>query len=860
MLFPIAGNNRRRGAPVTAPVIAPIIAAIVAFAAGPANAEVFQWSNLAPLPEPLGVAGAFVCVIDDKLVAAGGAHFPVSPFQGGAKRWVAASWVLDSPDGEWRASTPLPRPLAYGASVSLGDSALLIGGSDAERHYAQTYRVRFDGGDLRYEPAAPLPQPAANMAAAELNGVIYLAGGQAAPDSATARRALWTLDLQAATPRWQAAEPIPGPGRILAPLTAQDGAVFLFSGAELLPGASGGATRRFLADAYRYDPGKSWSRLADAPRSAAAAPAAPLGPTHIALFGGDDGANFPRNDELGDNHPGFPRGILGYHAVTDTWTDLGEAPAAYVTVPAVSWRGRTVIAGGEDRPGHRSPAVLAAAPTTATSGFAPIDYLALAAYLAGLVSIGVYFSRKRLTSDDFFLAGGRIAWWAAGLSIYGTQLSSISFMAVPAKIYSTDWVYFLLQMTIVMAAFPVVFFYLPFFRRVKMTSAYEYLEQRFNLPVRLYASVSFILYQIGRMAIVLFLPAIALSTVTGFDVYACILAMGILATAYTVMGGIEAVIWTDVLQVFVLLGGALLSLVILALNVEGGLAGIIDAGMEYDKFHMFNWTWDWTTSAVWVVIVGNFFNNLVPYTSDQAVVQRYFTTRNEKAAAKSIWTNAVLLVPSTLTLFMVGTGLWAFYRSRPELLDPTLPTDSVFPLFIVQQLPAGIAGIVIAAVFAASMSTLDSSLNSVSAAIVTDFYVRFRKSAGDRQRLRLARLLTAVLGASATATSIALASFEVGSLWDAFQGMMGLFGGGLAGLFALGIFFRRASGRGALIGAVSSVAILYGVQQHTDLHFFLYGAVGVLSCVGVGLLAGVLFKDPAPKDLTGLTLDTRRQS
>ena len=209
---------------------------------------------------------------------------------------------------------------------------------------------------------------------------------------------------------------------------------------------------------------------------------------------------------------------------------------------------------------------------------------------------------------------------------------------------------------------------------------------------------------------------------------------------------------------------------------------------------------------------------------------------------------------------MVGTGLWAFYRSRPELLDPTLPTDSVFPLFIVQQLPAGIAGIVIAAVFAASMSTLDSSLNSVSAAIVTDFYVRFRKSAGDRQRLRLARLLTAVLGASATATSIALASFEVGSLWDAFQGMMGLFGGGLAGLFALGIFFRRANGRGALIGAVSSVAILYGVQQHTDLHFFLYGAVGVLSCVGVGLLAGVLFKDPAPKDLTGLTLDTRRQS
>ncbi len=859
MPLPIPRRGRRRAPAALLPKL--IIAAAVALlaAAGPADAEVFAWSKLPDLPEPLGIAGPFVFVIDDKLVVAGGAHFPVSPFQGGAKRWVAASWVLDSPAGEWRASTPLPRPLAYGASVSLGDSALLIAGSDAERHYADAYRVRFDGGDLVYEPAPPLPEPTANTAAVELNGAVYVAGGQRDPDSVTAQDAFWTLDLNAENPQWRAGDPLPGPARILAPLVAQDGAVFLFSGAELLPGASGAPTRRFLTDSYRYDPGKGWKRLADAPHSVTAAPAAPLGPTHIAIFGGDDGANFFRNSELGDNHPGFPRRILGYHTVTDTWTAFGEAPAGHVTAAAVEWRGRAVIASGEDRPGHRSPAVFAAAPTSVTSGFKPIDYIALAVYLAGLVLMGVYFSRKGLTSDDFFLAGGRMAWWAAGLSIYGTQLSSISFMAIPAKIYSTDWVYFLIQMTIVMIAFPVVFFYLPFFRRAKMTSAYEYLEQRFNLPVRLYASMSFILYQIGRMAIVLFLPAIALSTVTGFDVYACILLMGTLATAYTVLGGIEAVIWTDVVQVVVLLGGALLSLAILALNVEGGIGGIVSAGMEYDKFHMFNWTWDWTTTAVWVVVIGNLFNNLVPYTSDQAVVQRYFTTRDEKTAAKSIWTNAVMLIPSTLTLFMVGTGLWAFYRSHPQLLDPTLPTDSVFPLFIAQQLPAGIAGIVIAGVFAASMSTLDSSLNSVSAAMVTDFYVRFRESASDRQRLRLARLLTAVLGVLATATSIALASFEVSSLWDTFQGMMGLFGGGLAGLFALGIFFKRASGRGALIGAVSSVAILYWVQQHSTLHFFLYGAVGVLSCVGVGLLASLLVKDRAAKDLAGLTIGAARR-
>ena len=379
-------------------------------------------------------------------------------------------------------------------------------------------------------------------------------------------------------------------------------------------------------------------------------------------------------------------------------------------------------------------------------GFSTLDYTALTVYFAILVLMGIYFARQGSSTEDFFLGGRRIPWWATGLSIFGTQLSSISFMAVPAKVYATDWVYFLLQMTIVMIAFPVVFLYLPYFRRVRMTSAYELLESRFNLPVRLYASLSFVLYQLGRMAIVLFLPAIALSTVTGISVYSCILLMGALATLYTVLGGIKAVIWTDVLQVFVLYGGALLSLVILVSSMDGGLSGIVSTGLEYDKFHMFNWTWDWTTTAVWVVLVGNLFMNLVPYTSDQAVVQRYFTTKDQAAAARSIWTNAILIVPSTLTLFLLGTSLWAFYRDNPEMLNPTLPTDSIFPLFIAQHLPAGIAGLLIAAVFAASMSTLDSSLNSVSAALVTDFFVRFRPDSTERSRLVLARSLTAGLG------------------------------------------------------------------------------------------------------------------
>jgi len=758
-----------------------------------------------------------VAEVGGRLVVAGGILEDGGPA-------ISDAWILDAAEAAWRATTPLPEAASSGAVAVDGESAFFIGGSApggrADREAA--FRVTLDGEELRYDPLPDLPSRAPNSSAAVLEGVLYVVSAPSADTQASQSAALWMLDLAAEDPEWLAAPVPPGNVRESPVLAAQDGALFLFEGASLVQQAGLPGRRQ----AHRHAAGSGWTAIADLPSAALPTAALPIGPTHLAI----------RTAAVSGTS------ISAYHSVTDTWVDLGVLPERITSESAATWGESLVFTGHDAGVANPDGRILSARIQPPSSGFSIIDYITLITYFVVLVMMGLYFARQGSSTEDFFLAGRRMPWWATGLSIFGTQLSSISFMAVPAKVYSTDWVYFLLQMTIIMVAFPVVFFYLPHFRRAKMTSAYEYLEKRFNLPVRMYASVSFVLYQLGRMAIVLFLPAIALSTVTGIGVYTCIVLMGVLATLYTVMGGIKAVIWTDVVQVFVLYGGALLSLVILLFKTDGGLAAIMSAGVDYDKFHMFNWTWDWTTTAVWVVIVGNFFLNLVPYTSDQAVVQRYFTTKDEKAAAKSIWTNAALLLPSTLTLFMLGTGLWAFYRSNPELLNPALPTDSIFPLFIAQQLPVGIAGLLIAAVFAASMSTLDSSLNSVSAALVTDFYVRFRPSAPDSARLLLARVLTAGLGVLATATSIALATFDIGSLWDTFQGMMGLLGGGLAGLFALGIFFRSANGAGAMTGAVASVFILYWVQQHTDLHFFLYGAVGILSCVLVALATSPFYR------------------
>jgi SSS family transporter len=819
-------------------------------------AEPVVWTEASPLPEPLGVAGPFVGVMDGSLYVAGGAHFETSPFQGGAKRWVDNVWALDAPGGAWREAGKLPRPLGYGVSVSTPDGMIWAGGSDAQQHYRDVWRVRSSNGGVELEELPPLPEACANMAGAILNGVLYVAGGQAAPDSKTALHNFWSLELANVAQGWRELEPWPGPARIHPVVASQDGAAYIFSGAELLADANGAATRRFLTDGYRYRSGEGWQSVAGPPQPLVAAPAIAWGQAHILVFGGDDGSRFFQNAELGDAHPGFPRTVWAYHTITDAWANLGDAPFGHVTTTAVEWRGSIAVPSGEDRPGHRSPRVWLGSPTAAEARFSALDYGVLAVYLASLVWIGFYVSRREATTDDFFLAGRRIPWWAAGLSIYGTQLSSISFVAIPAKVYATDWVYLLIQLSIVLIAIPVVFLYLPFFRQTNLTTAYEYLERRFNLGVRWFASASFILFQIGRMSIVLFLPAIALSTVTGMDVYVSIGLMGVLATLYTVMGGIEAVIWTDVVQVFVLLGGAFLSLAVILLNVDGGFSGLLAQGAAAGKFHVFNWTWDYTTTAVWVVLVGNLFNNLVPYTSDQAVVQRYLTTKDERSAARGIWMNALLIIPSTLMLFLLGTGLWAFYRARPELLSPSLPTDSIFPLFLSQQLPAGLAGLVIAGVFAASMSTLDSSLNSVATALVTDFYGRLRPKADDRSKLRLAKGLTALLGAVATLAAVGLASLDIGSLWDAFQGMMGLFGAGLAGLFALGIFTTRANGSGALLGVVVSAGVLAWVQRSTDVHFFLYGMVGIVTCFVVGYGASLVLP-AASRALEGLTLYTR---
>ncbi|MCC6489555.1 MAG: sodium:solute symporter, partial [Candidatus Hydrogenedentes bacterium] len=564
--------------PILAIGIALSVCLLVCAAQDAPQPDRLNWSQAPALPRAM--AGHIAGAHNGALIVAGGSTFDVSPWQGGEKIWLDTVYVLPSPTGEWKKEEPLSHPLAYSAVASTPLGVVCAGGSDGSKHHAASMLFQWSEDTLKRVPLPDLPGPCAYGAAAVLGTTVYVAGGQTTPNSTDALNTFWSLDVSSPGCAWQELEPWPGPARILPVMTAQAGSLYVFSGADLAPGADGKAARTYLTDGYRYTPNQGWRAVNGPPVATVAAEAIPSGPAAILVFSGDDGSLVARNAELGDSHPGFPGVVRAFNTVTGMWSTVGEMPRPVVTATAVAWQGGIVIPGGEDRPGHRMDAVpLAKVHTLAHRSMTVLDYTVMGAYFALLLAMGFYFSKRTSTSADFFLGGKRVPWWAAGISIFGTLLSAITFLAVPATAFRSDWVYFIGNVVSIIVAPIIVYAYLPFFRRLDVTTAYEYLEKRFNYGVRLFGSVAFLLFQLGRVGIVLYLPALMLSTATGLDVRVSILLMGVITTAYTVMGGIEAVIWTDVLQVIVLLGGALLSLVLIAHSVDGGLAAVYTTGM-----------------------------------------------------------------------------------------------------------------------------------------------------------------------------------------------------------------------------------------------------------------------------------------
>jgi len=819
-----------------------------------------DWDQLPELPNTLGVAGPFAGISEDALIVAGGANFPL-PIWESEKQWVDAIHVLvKSNDGyQWKSGGKLSQPVAYGASVTTARGVLCLGGSNAERIFTDAYFLSWDGDSVTTTPCAALPEPVTYGQAAIFGDTVYLIAGQSEPGLSSAGKKVWSLDLsQPGKPRdfqWKEEPSLPGPTRAFHQVAVQhDGfrdAIYVIGGRREEAGQT-----EFLKDVWQFVPETgSWKQRNDAPRAIMAGEAIGIGQSHIFVLGGTDESNWGKADLLKDDHPGFPNEMLAYHTITDTWTVAGELPENQVTTTAVRWGNSVIIPSGEVRPRVRSPHIWQVTVHQTDKSFGIVNYLVLFGYLLAMVGVGVYFTQKNKDTDDYFRGGKQIPWWAAGCSIFATMLSSLTFTGLPSKAFAQDWVYAVGNFTIPLVAILAVYVALPFYRRIDATSAYEYLERRFGSVTRRFASTSFVLFHLFRMAIVMSLTALALAVATPLTPVQSVLLMGLLSIAYCTLGGIEAVIWTDTIQTFVLLGGALLALVLLIQGVDGGLAGFWDISSSADKFNFVNAHWDITSAqaAVWVIVIGAIAQNISSYTADQAVVQRYVTTETQQLAARSIWMSAVLTIPATILFFGLGTALFAYYQSNPGKLDPHITTDQIFPLFIAREIPMGLAGLIVAGVFAAAQSTVSTSMNSSATTIVVDFLRPMQFCSSERGYLIAARVCTFSVGLIGTLLGLLFVNPEIRSLFDAFIVVLGIFMGILGGLFLLGAFTRRSTQLGAMCGACVGALVMFALWKYSRIHGYFYPAAGLGVCFTVGYLASLLTERPS-KDLTGLTI------
>lgn len=548
-----------------------------------------------------------------------------------------------------------------------------------------------------------------------------------------------------------------------------------------------------------------------------------------------------------------------YHTITDTWALLGTTLIEGKTLSVQNAADGFLIT-SLDQEGKTHYTHLNIALTKRL--LKPIDWALILFYLGFTAVIGYYYYRKDKESKDnadFFLGGRNIPWWAAGVSLYATGTSAISYIATPAKSFATNWLYLANNVVGMVGIIFVAVWIVPLIRRLSLMSVYHYLEMRFHPHIRVLASALAIVLQLGgRMSIVLFLPSLAMSAVTGINVTSAILVMGIVTILYTALGGMKAVIWTDVIQVVVMLGGAFVAFGFIVMNVEGGLGEMFRVAVADEKMRTFDWSFNITQATVWGFLMLNILGVLV-YPQDQVMMQRVLSTKSDKAAGKSVLTLAAIVIPGNLAFFGIGTALYVYYKQHPSHLNPMLSIDSTFPQFIAAELPAGITGLIIAGIFAASMSTISSCINSVATLVSVDFYERYSKKPSQKQSLKIAEIATVLGGLIGIGTALLLAKADIQSALDTSFALAGLLGGGFAGCYALGIFTRRANWQGTMIGVASSLVITLTAWSFDAVHPFFYIFIANLSTIVVGYLASFLFAAPE-QSLHGLTIYTPRKT
>ena len=477
-----------------------------------------------------------------------------------------------------------------------------------------------------------------------------------------------------------------------------------------------------------------------------------------------------------------------------------------------------------------------------------IDIIVFLLFTGGVVAFGCSFFKKKGTSEEFTSAGRSLPGWVVGMSIFATYVSSISYLGYPGKAFSGDWNAFVFSLSIPIASYFAARYFVPFYRSQDSISAYSFLENRFGPWARIYASSCYLLTQIARTGSILYLLALPMNVLLGWHIQTIIVVTSVAIVLYSMLGGMKAVIWTEAIQGIILIGGALVCMFILLFDMPGGPVQTFSIAMEDGKFSLGSFGSSLSESTFWVCLIYGIFTNLQNYGIDQSYVQRYHTAKNEKEAKFSALFGGYLFIPVSAVFFMIGTGLYAFYKVHPGILPDGVGADYVFPFFIVNELPVGLTGLLIASIFAAGMSTIATSVTSSSTIILTDYYQRFRKHAGNRERMLVLKLSS--VGVGVAGILVAFAFMSVQSALDAWWALASIFSGGMLGLFLLGYISRKARNFDAVLGVVCGVILVCWIVISPFVHANLAIVFGTLLIFLVGFLSA------NPVSYTHLTLPT----
>lgn len=486
-----------------------------------------------------------------------------------------------------------------------------------------------------------------------------------------------------------------------------------------------------------------------------------------------------------------------------------------------------------------------------------IDIIIFITYLAGIVLYGGSFYKKNRSSSSFTVGDRKIPTWVISMSIFATFVSSISYLALPGQAFNSNWNPFVFSLSLPFASWMAAKFFVPLYRSVNSPSAYTYLEMRFGPWAKIYVSVMYLLTQLMRSGTILFLLALTLNVFAGWSMVTIIIITGISVMVYAMLGGIQAVVWTDAIQAIILVLGAIISAVLLLYSMPEGPIQMFRIAAEHNKFSLGSFDPGLTTSTFWVVLIYGIFINLQNFGIDQNYIQRYMTASSEKEAKKSAVYGALMYIPVSFLFLFIGTALFAYYSVHPGVLPEGIQPDRVFPFYIINNMPAGLTGLLIASVFAAGMSTISTSVNSSATVILNDYFKKSLKE-GNEEKTSMKILYYSTLIFSTLSIVVAIAMINVQSALDTWWKLASIFSGGMLGLFLLGYFSKRVNNTAAIIGVISGVIVIAWMSLSpvflkeimpglvSPFHSYLTIVFGTTAIFITGFLAGSIIAPPRP--------------